>query len=373
MSGVQIARVESKKDLKRFIRFPWTVYRDDRNWVPPLIMDVKEKLDLKKNPFFEHAERELLLAYRDGEVTGRVAGIVDRNHNSFHQEKIVFFGMYESLNDLETAAALLEAVSAWGRERGMDTLRGTVNLSLNDECAFLLKGFDSPPVVMMPYNPEYYLDLMDRCGMVKAKDLYAFKMDKDHQTAGRVREIVRKIQDETSITCRPILRKNLKREAAKILHIYNNAWEKNWGFVPWTEHEIEHMVARLKRVADMDLVILAEDRGVPIGFAFGLPNYNEILARINGRLFPFGLFKFLLGRKKIRGMRALVFGIVKEFRNSGASYLLFNEIERQGLRKGFEWGETSWQLEDNEPVNRFIVSLGGRLYKEYRIYEKKMI
>ncbi len=372
MNAVRLEKVKTKKDFRDFLRFPWKVYRKDPNWVPPLIVDVKDKLDVKKNPFFEHAERELFLARRGDEVAGRIVGIVDHNHNSFHNEKIVFFGLYESLNDVETARALLDAVAAWGRERGMNTLRGTVNISMNDECAFLLEGFDSPPVVMMPYNPPYYLELMDQCGLGKAKDLFAFAMSSDHDTAEKVKAIIDKIKKETTITCRTFNKKNLKEEAEIIKYIYNHAWERNWGFVPWTENEMNHMAKKLTQLADLDLVIIAEDRGKPIGFAFGFPDYNQILIKLNGRLFPTGIFKLLLGRKKIKGIRALVFGILKEYRQTGASYLLYSKLEENAKANGYQWCEISWQLEDNEPINRFVASIGGNIHKKYRIYEKKI-
>ncbi len=173
MEKASVVRVKSKKDLRKFIRFPWRVYKDDPHWVSPLVYDLKERLNRKKNPFFEHAVMDLFLSYKNDRITGRIAAIVDENHNRFHEEKIVFFGLYESINDLDTAKILLDKVAEWGKEREMDTLRGPVNLSMNDECAFLIQGFDSPPAIMMPYNPPYYLELMESCGLRKAKDLLA--------------------------------------------------------------------------------------------------------------------------------------------------------------------------------------------------------
>ncbi len=374
MDNVRVERVESKKDLKKFIRFPWKVYKDDPNWVPPLIMDVKKRLNRKKNPFFEHADMDLFLAYKNNKVTGRIAALVDQNHNKFHDEKVVFFGLYESFDDLETAKSLLDKVSDWGRERGMEVLRGPMNLSMNDECAFLAKGFDSPPAIMMTYNPQYYLEIMEKCELVKAKDLYAYFMTKDHETAEKVQMIVEKIKKkESGITLRTIDMKNIEEEAERIKFIYNNAWEKNWGFVPWTEREMEHMAKKLIQFVDPNLVVFAEDKGKPIGFAFGIPNYNEVIKRMNGRLFPFGIIKFLLYRKKIKSMRAVVFGILKEYRLTGVSYLLYSELEKNGVAGGYEWCEMSWQLEDNEPINRFVASIGGKVYKIYRVFEKNII
>jgi len=370
VNAVEIQEVKSKKDFKAFLLFPWKVYRGDPNWVPPLLADVKEKLDVRRNPFFEHAEMTLFLALRDGLVMGRIAAILDRAHNDFHQEKAVFFGMYESLDDPETARKLLDEVARWGRERGMSVLRGPMNLSMNDECAFLLEGFDSPPAVMMPYNPRYYLGLMEGCGLVKAKDLYAFNMNRDHRTAEKVDAVVRKIRQGSGFTLRTIDMKNLEAEAGRIKEIYNNGWVKNWGFVPWTEHEMDHMAKKLKQLADPQLIILAEREGKPVGFGFGLPNYNEVLIRMNGRLTPLGLLTFLRYRKKIKGMRVLVFGLVREYHHTGLSYLLYSELEKNAKERGYEWGELSWQLEDNDAVNKFVFSVGAKIYKKYRIYER---
>ncbi len=370
MNGIEIRRVESRKELRAFLTFPWKIYRNDPNWVPPLLMDMKEKLDRKKHPFFEHAEADYFLARRGADVVGRIAAVLDRAHNTFHGERTAFFGLFESENEPATAAALLEAAAAWGRERGMDTLRGPANLSMNDECAFLLEGFDSPPTVMMPYNPPYYLELMEKCGLVKAKDLLAFRMTRDHETAAKVGDIVAKVRSQVPVKIRKADASKPDEEARKIALVYNASWEKNWGFVPWTGAEMDHMVRKFIRFADMDLVIFGELDGRPVGFTFALPNYNEVLVRMNGRLLPFGFLTFLLGRKRIKGIRAMVFGIVPELRNSGLSYLLYSELERSALAKGYEWGELSWQLEDNEPINRFAASIGAGVYKKYRIFEK---
>lgn len=373
MAIISVDRVTGKKDFKKFIHFPWQVYRDYPNWVPPLLLEMKEKLDRKKNPFFEHAEMELFLARKDGEVVGRIAGIIDYNYNSYHKEKVVFFGLYESFNDLEVARALLEKVAGWGREKGMEILRGPMNLSMNDECAFLLEGFDEPPVIMMPYNPPYYIELMEKAGLVKAKDLYAFKMTRDHQTMEKVRQVIEKVKSATSFSLRTVNMKKIYEEVKKIADIYNRAWAKNWGFVPWTENEMKFMAERLKNFADPQLVIFALHDGKEVGFAFGLPNYNEILKELNGRLFPFGLFKLLLKRKKIKGMRAVVFGVVPEVQHTGLAYLLYDRLEKNALARGYEWAEMSWQLEDNEAINRFTTSIGGKIYKKYRIYEKRIV
>jgi GNAT superfamily N-acetyltransferase len=213
---------------------------------------------------------------------------------------------------------------------------------------------------------------MQKYGMVKVKDLYAFFMTKDHEIVNKVDEIAEKTRAATNVTLRKANLKRIEEEAEKIKFIYNQSWEKNWGFVPWTEKEMDHMAKKLKQIADPDIIILAEDKGKPVGFAFGLPNYNEVLIKLNGRLFPLGIFKLLYYRNKIKSIRAVVFGVLKEYRMSGLSYLLYSEFEKNAQAKGYEWAETSWQLEDNEAVNRFVISVGGEIYKKYRIFEKNI-
>ncbi|MEW5901027.1 MAG: GNAT family N-acetyltransferase [Acidobacteriota bacterium] len=372
MTEVRVDKVSTKGQLREFISFPWAVYRGYPHWIPPLRSEMKEKLDRSKNPFFDHAEMDLFLARRDGQTSGRIAAILDENHNRFHAERAAFFGLYESANDLETAQKLVDTAERWARERGMEVLRGPTNLSMNDECGFLLEGFDSPPVIMMPYNPPYYLDLMQKCGLAKAKDLYAYFMSRDHQTAAKVGLIAEKTREETRITLRSVEKRALDRDLKLLRQVYNNAWEKNWGFVPMTDREFFYIGRKLAKIGDPNLVILAEDEGRPVGFALALPNFNEVLHKINGRLFPFGIFKMLYYRNKIQGLRGIIFGILREYRQTGLSYYLYSELEKRAQQKGYRWGEMSWLLEDNEPVNKFNHSVGATIYKKYRIFEKKI-
>ena len=337
-----------------------------------MLSDVKAKLDPRKNPFFDHSEVELFLAFRGNVLSGRIAAIRDENHNRVHQDKVAFFGMYESFNDPDVAKALLDHVAAWALERGMDTLRGPMNLSMNDECAFLLEGFDSPPVLMMTYNPPFYLDLMEQSGFVKARDLYAFYMHKDRDIARKIDIIVNKVRKSTSIKLRTLTKKTLNEDLEKIRYIYNQSWEQNWGFVPSTDAEIDHMAKSLYQFADWDLVILAEDRGKPVGFTFGLPNYNEVLIKMNGRITPMSVLNYLRYRGKITGIRAVVFGILKEYRMTGLSYYLYWLLHKNSIANGYTWAETSWQLEDNDAINKFVSSIGGKVYKKYRLFEKQI-
>lgn len=373
MSPISILPVRTRSEMRAFLRFPHRLYRNDPQWVSPLDADVNERLDVRRNPFFEHAEREVFLARRDGEVVGRVVAIVDQNHNRVHGEKVVFFGFFESQDDPAVAQALLVAVADWGRARGQDILRGPANLSLNDECAFLYQGYDSPPTVMMPYNPPYYHPLMAACGLVKAKDLYAYFMDRNFVLDPKVRQVIEATKSAfPGFVIRTFRAEEWREESEKIKAVYNGGWQKNWGFVPWTEREMYATVKKLLKMADLKIVVLAEDKGRPAGFAFALPNYNEVLKKMNGRLYPFGVLRLLFGRKSIRGVRILVFGILPEYWKTGLSYLLYEKLAANLLASNYTWAETSWQLEDNEPVNRFVRSIGGRLYKTYRIYERRI-
>jgi GNAT superfamily N-acetyltransferase len=372
VNPIEIVKVQTRRDLGNFIRFPWKIYAGNPCWVPPLILDMKDRLNRRKHPFFEHAEADCFLARRGGETVGRVAAILDRNHNTHHKDKTAFFGLYESVNEPDVARSLIETAASWAAERGLEALRGPMNLSMNDECAFLLEGFDAPPVVMMPYNPPYYIELMEKCGMAKAKDLFAFQMHRSHPTSDKVRAIVDRLRNSGHFKFRKVTRASIRDDALKIAAIYNSGWQNNWGFVPWTEKEMEHMAQNLAWFADLDIVLFAEHEGRPVGFAFGFPNLNEVLIRMNGRLFPFGLVRYLAGRRRIKSCRALVFGVVPEFMHTGLAYLLYDEFETAIISRGYEWCELSWQLEDNEPINHFAASIGAALYKKYRIFEKRI-
>ena len=367
----EIRVVQSRRDLKRFIRFPWRVYRDDPNWVPPLVRDVQFKLDRARHPFFEHARMELYLAIRDSEVVGRIAAIVDDRHNEFHHEHTGFFGMFECVEDFGVAQSLFAAAERWCRGQGMHRLRGPVNLSMNDECGFLLEGFDSPPVIMMPYTRRYYLDFAERYGFVKAKDLYAY-LKAEVGVEARIAKLVERIKRKENLVVRPINMKRLKDEVEIIKQLYNEAWELNWGFVPMTAHEMDLMAKELKPLVEPELVLFAEVDGQPVGVSITVPDVNYVLRRLNGRLGLIGMLKFLYFKRKITGLRGMVFGLKKEYRRTGISAAMYYETEQRGARLGYRWCEMSWNLEDNDLINRFDEAIGGKLYKKYRIYEKEI-
>lgn len=370
-SGVAIERVVDKAGVDRFIRFPWKVYQGDPNWVPPLISDMKFVLG-DENPFFRHAEAAYFLARKNGDVAGRIAAIVDRSHINLHKEQAGFFGFFECLPDVAVARALLDAAAAWLKERDIDIMRGPMNPSTNDECGFLLEGFDSPPMIMMTYTPPYYLDYMERCGLIKSRDLYAYiSVIKDVSSAGRLERLSSGVRARVpGLVVRPADMKNFRKELAAVKDIYNSAWGHNWGFVPMTDEEIDSMAKRLKPLIVPELLIMAEVDGRPAGFFMAVPDYNQVLRRINGRLGPLELFKFLWYSRRISDIRVLTLGVKEEFRKKGIEGLLYLESFKAAVRRGYKRAEMSWILEDNMPMRRGCELMGGKVYKKYRIYEK---
>lgn len=368
----EIRAVTNKTDLDKFIRLPWKIYKDNPHWVPPLIRDIKFKLNREKHPFFEFARMELFIAEKGNEIVGRIAAIVNERHNEFHSEKLGFFGMFESIDDVETARLLFSAAEDWCRKEGMQRILGPVNLSTNDECGFLLEGFDLDPAVMMPYTLEYYLKLSEECGYVKAKDLYAY-LKGEVGVVDRIAKLVERVKSKEDVVVRPIDMKNFHKEVEIIKDIYNAAWEVNWGFVPMTPAEMDLMAKELKPIAEPELVLFAEVKGEPVGVSITLPDLNFVLKKLNGKLGPIELLKFLYYKKKIKGLRSLVFGLKKEFRRTGINVVLYYETEVRGAKLGYEWCEMSWNLEDNDMINRFDEAVGGKLYKKYRLYEKSLL
>jgi hypothetical protein len=372
MKEPRVEETKTNKDLTRFIKSPWKVYKSDKNWVPPLLSERKEFLDKDKNPFFKHAEVVFYLAKKNEKIVGRIAGIVNHNHVEFQREKAGFFGLFECVEDYEVARILLDTVRNWLKSKGMQIMRGPANFSSNEEWGFLSQGFDSPPVFMMSYNPEYYLDFVEKYGMKKAKDLYAYFIDKNSPPPQRVVKMAEHIRQKEKINLHNINMKDLKNEAEKIKTIYNSAWSKNWGFIPMTDEEFDHMVEGLKKVVDPNLVFIAEVDGQPAGFSLALPNINQVLQKINGRLFPFGLFELLWHTKiknKIDGVRIITMGVIPEFQKRGIDTVFYVQTYNVGVKRGYTWAEMSWVLEDNVKMNRVLDLLGAKLYKKYRIYE----
>jgi len=371
---VIIEQVKGTGSINEFIRFQWKVYRGNPHWVPPLKSEVKFLLNEQKNPFFHHAEAACFLARKSGETVGRIAAIIDRNHITIHKEQAGFFGYFECLPDYAVARELLDTAAGWLKKRGIEIMRGPMNPSTNDECGFLLEGFDSPPMIMMTYTPAYYLEYMERCGLAKARDLYAYiSVIRDVAAGGRLEKLASAVKARVpGLTVRPANMKQFQREVEAVQEIYNSAWSHNWGFVPMTAEETEFMAKRLEPLIVPELMIMAEVNGKPAAFFVALPDYNQVLGKINGRLGPVGIAKFLWYSRKISDIRILTMGVKEEYRKKGIEGLLYLESFKAAVKKGYERAEMSWILEDNVLVQRGCELMGGKLYKKYRIYEKNI-
>ncbi|HKJ84669.1 MAG TPA: N-acetyltransferase [Spirochaetia bacterium] len=369
--AVSVTTVSNDKDLMRFIKLPWKLYRDDPNWVPPLIMDQKTLLSRTKNPFFEHASVEYFLAHRDGELVGRIAAIHDRSYMEVQRENVGFFGFYESIDDQSVADALFAAARAWLAERDVVAMRGPTNPSTNDSLGLLVDAFDRPPVVMMPYNSHYYPRLFEAAGLVKSKDLLAYWLAEEKMKIERLDRFVDLLKKRHSLTLRPLNLKKFDEEIDLVKLIYNDAWEKNWGFVPWTDAELEHLGRELKPVADPELVMFAYKDGDPAGFSLSLPDLFQALIHVkSGRLFPVGLLKLLYWQRRIDQVRVLAMGIRTKYRGLGIDALFYHRTFRYAETKGQQRGECSWILEDNHTMRAAMEKMGGYVYKTYRLYDQ---
>lgn len=369
---ISVDTLKDKKDWKDFLKLPWSIYENNQYWVPPLLVEVRETLDTGKNPFWKHAKREIFLARKDGHAVGRIVAVIDDNHNDFHNENTGFFGFFECTNDLEVARALWDTAKQWLARSGMKIMRGPANPSMNDENAFLLEGFDKPPAIMMPYTQPYYIDFAERYGFEKAKDLYAFIKYAKDGIPPRIEKIVNRIRKRTNVKIRPFNMKEFDRDVQFLKDIYNDAWEKNWGFVPMTSDEMDATGEKLKQFVDPELVLFAEIDDKPVAVTVTVPDINQVLKKLNGRLGPIEMLKFLYYKGKVAGVRSLIGGVIKEYRETGIIAVLYYETERANLRLGYEWCELGWNLEDNDLINRFDIAIGGKLYKKYRIYEMKI-
>jgi hypothetical protein len=365
----------SPREVMRFLEVSYGIYDGDPHWVAPLLMDLK-KVFTNANPLFEHAEMQLWVATRDGRVVGRIAGILDHNHNKVTKDQAAFFGFFECVDDAEVNRQLFSKVIEWARSKGLKRVLGPMNPTTNDECGLLVEGFDSAPVIMMTYNPRYYLRLVEAEGFRKAKDLLAFNMDLAKIPFDRLRRIAAKIrQRNPDLTFRPVLRKTLTQDLVKVKEVYNAAWQANWGFVPMTDAEVDFMAARLKPLLMEGLIWLAEAGTEPVGFLLALPDYNVPMKALRGRLLTpklLGFIPYLLGWKCPPRTRVITLGMKEKYRNKGLESAMLIEGLKVGMDAGVTESEASWILEDNAAMCRVIEAIGGVRYKTYRIYERAL-
>jgi len=372
---IAIRQIDSKSDRKKFVKMPWLIYKDDPHWIPPLLIERLEAINPKKNPFFEHGEAAFFLAERDGVAVGRITAHINRLHNEYHKDKTGFFGFFESINEQVVADALLRVAEGWLKAKGCDKVLGPESFSTNEEVGLLIQSFEMPIMLFCPYNPPFYQELIEKSGYQKTKDLYGW-----HYTVGNIPEAPRKIAEAVEkhpgLKIRLLDKKNFKRDVMILKDIFNASWSKNWGFVPWTDREVEHSASMLKIIAKEDLIVVAELNGEPIGISICIPNLMEILDGLNGRLFPFGIFKLLYRLKfhKFNQARLLLLGIKPEYRRNlgGLSVLLYVNAHKGAQKLGIKTAELGWTLEDNERINHGITFMGGTVHKIYRIFGKDL-
>lgn len=378
---VTIRKVENAADFRTFFEFPWTLYKNDPNWVPPLLSMRRDLLDKEKNPGWEYMEGDYFTAWRGDQIVGTITAIINHRHNEFHGEHIGWFGTFEVIDDQEAATALLQTAADWVKAKGYDAIRGPQSFSTHDECGLLVDGFQRP-VLLMPYNPPYYQKLVENAGFVKAMDVYSFHLSRqgaaEARTGDRLERLTQAVMKRNKITVRPIDRKRLKQEFALFKEIYNAAWEKNWGFVPMTPKELDGMVASLGLFFDPDFAFFADVDGQPAGFVLAIPDFNQVLQKANPR--P-GVPEFLtllraLWHWKIRPVmdwaRIPLMGVKQEFRNKGVDAVLYYHVLQALLANPrIQHSDSGWILEVNDNMVKIALSFGSTIYKTHRFYEKR--
>jgi len=377
-ASVSIRPVRTRRELKRFVKVPFRLHRDRPQWVAPLIFERMEFLNREKNPFFEHAEAEYFLAERDGEAVGRITAQIDRCWDETQGGNDAMFGFFETANDPEVAAALLGAASEWAQGKGRNRILGPMDFTTNDEIGVLIEGYERRPMILENWHPPHYLELIEASGFGKAMDLLMWELQFGDLKEGErfdpaIHAAAEKGLRDEGVTIRNISMRNLPNEMRAFSEVYNEAWGDNWGFVPATDAEIEFHAKLLKQVIDEDWAFIAEKDGDPVGAALTLPDINQALAKLNGRLLPFGWLRFLLAKRRIDQLRVLALGVKHAYRHTGVAAGLYLKHLETAQRPGtIEGGEMGWILETNGPMNRAMEGMGGRVVKKYRVFEKHL-
>jgi hypothetical protein len=375
--AIQIREHHPGRDIDAFLRLPELLYSGDPGFVMPLYMEQRDRLTPGKNPFFKHAEATLFTAYQNGQLVGRISAQVDHEHLARYRDGCGLFGFFDTINDQRVGKALVDAAASWLRARGLTTMRGPFSLSVNEESGTMVEGQTEAAMIMMPYHRSYQDDIAKSAGLVKAKDLFAWKY-----VVGEIPERAKRAHAEMKtmpeVRIRPVRKSHLKEDVAIVADIFNDAWSDNYHFVPMTREELQKMTEDMKLLLDDNIALIAEIDGKPAAMSIAMPNLSEASHDLNGRLFPLGLPKLLyrLKVKRTKSARLILLGIKKDYRNKkrygGMSAALYVEMATRGAAVGYEWGELGWTLEDNRPVNLGIKMMGGEVYKKYRIYEKKL-
>lgn len=373
---VEIREVTTKKQLRAFIRLPWMIYKNDPNWVPPLLSEIQNTLDREKSPFFEFGEAAYYLAFKDGACVGRITAHVNARHNSFHNATDGFFGFYECIDDTEVSDALLKAAGEWVKARGMTKLVGPASFTIYDEPCFMIDGWDADPptpVVLQSYNPKYYNDQMTHAGFEKEIDWYAFRVDKGYPLSPAMLGAKKRLNDRHGLVMRQVNLKKADEEAAKVKEVFNDAWADNWGHQPYTDRQIDEFKKALVAIVDPRLCYMVETAdGSPVACAVIVPDVNPAVKRMNGRVFPFGWLHLLRAHRYSDGARAFMLGVRKPYRHMGVDVALVAEAMQVGPKIGYNWGECSLVVETNHPMIHVIEKWGGVRYKTYRLYSRSL-
>ena len=373
--SVEIRHVATRRDLNTFVHLPWAIYRNHPLWVPPLKFDVRNRLDRVKNPFFEHAEAEYFLAFRDGDPVGRITAHYDRNFNRFQHNEWGMFGWFEARDDPLVAGALLDAAEEWLRDRKRDRMVGPLSFSTNDQDAGLLvDGFDREPLILNQWTQPYYPALLEGAGLTKAMDLYMWELWVDDRASVHpaIVRMAEEVKTKHGIDVRGMRKRDLRSEVDRFLEVYNEAWERNWGFVPLTDEEVRHYAKELKPILDENWAFIAEKDGETVGAALTLPDYNQVLKHLNGRLLPIGWAKALYWRRKINRVRVFALGVKAKHQHTGVAAKLYTEHFDSAARTPQKGGEMGWILETNRSMNRAMEGMGGKIVSTYRLFEREL-
>jgi len=371
-----ISPVRGKNDLQAFLDLPYLIYADDPHYVYPLQSQLKEFLDKKKNPFFRHAETETWLARRNGKVIGRIGACVDTYHNDHWKETTGFFGFFECIDDAAVAHTLFDTARDWIKGQGQTIMRGPLSFTTNhDAPGLLIKGDPGSPVQGMAYNPEYYEAFFDSYdGLESSKNLWAWQIRAEDVKLPKKAEenAIKVLKGETDLIVRPINKKDFKNEVELIRSLYNRCWHENWGFIPMDPDEFYFSAKEMKMLVNENLLLIAEWQGEPIGFSMTVPDFNRAMKRVKGKLFPFGIFKFLRDKQNIDYARTLLLGVLPEHRHKGVDVMMVLRSYKAAIRGGITAGECSWILDNNRVMNRILEKLGAKVYRTYRIYDKAL-
>jgi GNAT superfamily N-acetyltransferase len=376
VSEIKVSQVGSRADRNAFIRFPWGIYDNDPAWVPPLIIERKAFLNRKRHPFYRHGDAALFLARQNQKIVGRIMASDDPNYDAVHDSNVGCFGLFECIDDRKVAAALFEAAEGWLRRKGRQEIMGPIDYSTNYVCGLLIAGFQFPPTILTAHNPPYYAELIEGCGFEKRMDFYAWWFSDATRAAARLRKLATRLGRRARFTIRQGDLKNLAVEGERLRLIYNDAWKDNWGFVPFTKAEFEHLTKEMKPLLRPDFIAIAEVEGEPTGFVIGLPDINVALQKIDGRLttcgIPIGLAKLLYHKARLKTARLIAMGVRPQFRRLGVAEMLVLRVMEEGMVKAGFAAELSMTLENNVMINRFLEAIGAVRYKTYRIYGKSL-